>query len=176
MTIATLEEEIRAAFASVPAPPSWSLVGSSEGDEPRQVAQAFRDKRDWRLLSPAFLDSAPNGLRSAFGFFSDEALRFFLPAYLLADLAGGLKEVDMVFHLTYGLDDAGKSQLVNPVRYGARTMFQSAAYRFSVLDSEQSRVIASYLKHKLRDVGAWQVQQESIRQALRNYWQPRCAS
>lgn len=85
-----LEDQISAAFATVPAPPPWCIANSREGEEPILLERAFRDKTDWRVLTPEFLDSAPEGCSSALSFFSDEAFRFYLPAYLLADLRGEL--------------------------------------------------------------------------------------
>ena len=38
-------------------------------------------------------------------FLSDTGLRYFLPAYLQADLAGSGSNADPIFHLTYGLYD-----------------------------------------------------------------------
>src|SRR5688500_13893889 len=90
---------IRSAFASVERPGNWALRGSNEGDEPYQVEAAFQDKEDWRQLEPSFLDDAPDGLASALSFLSDEAFRYFLPAYLIADLDDQLECVDVVFHL-----------------------------------------------------------------------------
>ena len=47
-------------------------------------------------MEPPFLDSAPDGLSSALAFFSDEAFRYYLPAYLLAALDRKLALADPV--------------------------------------------------------------------------------
>jgi hypothetical protein len=172
MTLEELANQITVAFASVPSPPPWCLVGSTEGEEPLLVEREFRGKTDWRVLDPVFLDNAPDGLASALSFFSDEAFRFYLPAYLIADLHGQLERVDVLFHLTHGLDDAAKAELLNPLRYGARTWFDAARYRLSTLDGIQCSAIVAYLEWKLAsDLASFE--RIGIEQALRNFWWPR---
>jgi hypothetical protein len=164
-----LEDQISAAFATVPPPPVWSLANSREGNEPLLVERDFRDKTDWRVLSPEFLDSAPDGYASALSFFSDEALRFYLPAYLIADLRGQLNRADVLFHLTHGLDDESRSKLLNPLRYGNRTWFDAISHRLSIFDAAQAAAIVRYLEHKI-DVAELELERRSARQALDNYW------
>ena len=164
-----LEDQISAAFATVPPPPVWSLANSREGNEPLLVERDFRDKTDWRVLSPEFLDSAPDGYASALSFFSDEALRFYLPAYLIADLRGQLDRADVLFHLTHGLDDESRSKLLNPLRYGNRTWFDAISHRLSIFDAAQAAAIVRYLEHKI-DVAELELERRSARQALDNYW------
>jgi hypothetical protein len=176
MTRAALEEQIKAAFNTVPPPPVWCLSNSREGDEPLQVEHEFRDKRDWRVLSPELLDSAPDGLASALSFFSDEAFRFYLPAYLLADLDGKLHQVDVLFHVTYGLDDASKDQPVNPLRYGRRTWFESSSHRFAIFDTAQSAAIAAYIEYKIDSPDTVDFERVTARQALDNFWLDRATS
>jgi hypothetical protein len=164
-----LEDQISAAFATVPPPPVWSLANSREGNEPLLVERDFRDKTDWRVLSPEFLDSAPDGYASALSFFSDEALRFYLPAYLIADLRAQLHRADVLFHLTHGLDDESRSKLLNPLRYGNRTWFDAISHRLSIFDAAQAAAIVRYLEHKI-DVAELELERRSARQALDNYW------
>src|SRR5438034_1764090 len=108
----TDKEQIKAhiyqAFARIEYPGDWCLRGSNEGDEPSLLEDEFRGKRDWQSLDPAFLDQAPDGFASALCFFSDEAFRFYLPAYLIADLDGLFQRVDPVYHLCHGLDDTSR--------------------------------------------------------------------
>lgn len=164
-----LEEQIKTAFASVPAPPVWCLTDSREGDEPALLERDFRDKTDWRVLTPEFLDSAPGGFASALSFFSDEAFRFYLPAYLLADLRGQLQSADVLFHLTHGLDDESKGRLVNPLRYGNRSRFEAASHRLAIFDAAQAAAIVRYLEHKI-DTAEFDLERRTTRQALDNYW------
>ena len=164
-----LEQQINAAFANVPAPPVWCLTNSREGDEPALLERDFRDKTDWRVLTPEFLDSAPDGFASALSFFSDEAFRFYLPAYLLADLHRLLHRADVVFHLTHGLDDESRKTLVNPLRYGNRTWFEAASHRLAIFDPAQAAAIVGYLEHKIA-IAQFDHERLTIQAALDNYW------
>jgi hypothetical protein len=78
---------IRNAFSGLEFPGDWCLRGSNKGEEPYLLEKEFAGKNDWRTLDPSFLDQAPGGYASALSFFSDEAFRFYLPAYLIADVA-----------------------------------------------------------------------------------------
>jgi hypothetical protein len=164
-----LEEQIAAAFASVPAPPVWCLTNSREGEEPELLERDFRDKRDWRSLTSEFLDQAPDGYASALSFFSDEAFRYYLPAYMIADLRGELQRADVLFHLTHGVDNAHREKLVNPTRYGNRNWFDAMRHRFSIFDSAQREVIAKYLEHR-ESVADIEPERRAAREALDNYW------
>jgi hypothetical protein len=160
------------AFAHVERPGNWALRGSNEGDEPYLLEGAFADKSDWRALDARFLDRAPDGYASALSFFSDEAFRYFLPAYLLADIDDSLESVDPVFHLCHGVDDKMRDQAVNPRRYGGRTWFDEKRHRFSVFLPAEARAIAAYLQYKAdRD----EFNRPLIGQAIKNYWAERAA-
>jgi hypothetical protein len=163
-------EQIVAAFAGVKYPGDWCLRGSDEGDEPYLVAEEFKGKDDWRALDSAFLDRAPNGLATALSFFSDEAFHFYLPAYMVADLRGELQCSNPTFHLTHGLDNQSSGRLVNPRRYGQRTWFDCARYKFSMFSREESAAITAYLlfKHESGVFG-----RERVGEALQNYWSGR---
>jgi hypothetical protein len=165
-----IKAQVRDAFAEVERPGNWALAGSTEGFEPGRVAQEFADKDDWRTIDAAFLDQSPGGLSSALSFLSDEAFRYFLPAFLLADLDGALDAVDPAFHLWHGLTDDTKSQRVNPRRYGDRTWLDSRRHKFAVFTEAEARAIVAYLRHRqARDP----LDAERIAEALRNYWLPR---
>jgi hypothetical protein len=43
-----------------------------------------------------------DGHANALGYFSEAGFRFFLPAYLIADLHGQLNTADPLFHMTHG--------------------------------------------------------------------------
>ena len=161
------EEAIRRAFASTRFPGNQNLRESNEGDEPFLLEQDFQGKTDWRALDPVFIDRAPDGYGSALSFFSDEAFRFYLPAYLIADLKGLLEQHDPVFHLTHGLTDDGKRKHVNPRRYGDKTWYEVATQKFSLFDNEQREAIRQYLQLKRESD---EFQRDVIDQALANYW------
>lgn len=158
---------IQAAFATAEYPGDWCLRGSNEGDEPFLVEQEFKGKTDWRTLDAGFLDRAPDGYASALSFFSDEAFRFYLPAYLIADIDGKLASSNPVFHLTYGLTDSAKTEKLNPRRYGERTWFESSSHKLSVFDQLQAAAIVAYLRFK-RETDEFA--RDDIDQALANFW------
>ncbi|HVT41171.1 MAG TPA: DUF6714 family protein [Gemmatimonadaceae bacterium] len=162
-----LKELIRQAFANVERPGNWALRGGNEGDEPFLVEQEFSDKSDWRALDPAFLEQAPSGYSSALSFFSDEAFRYFLPAYLIADLDGALDRADPLFHLTHGLSDAVRNTKLNERRFGDRTWFDARQHQFSVFSAWEAKAIVEYLRYKLDVV---EFNREEITGALSNYW------
>jgi hypothetical protein len=163
-----VKELIRAAFSSVEYPGDWCLRGSNDGVEPYELEARFRGKTDWRALDSEFLDQDPIALC----FFSDEAFRFYLPAYLIADLDGRLFDVRPVFHLTHGLTDAAKAEPVNPRRYGPRTWFESTSYQLAVFDRAQASAIVAYLEY-VREGDEFE--RAAIDQALVNFWRPRAA-
>lgn len=170
MTPTELKERITKAFAGCEHPGDWCLVDSMEGSEPALLAKEFRGKTDWRTLEARFLDRAPDGFGSALSFFSDEAFRFYLPAFLIASIDDQLERSDPVFHLTHGLDDASRTERVNPRRYGERTWFEVSRYKFAVFTVDQARAIVAYLEFmEERDGSA----NSTIRQALQNYWKGR---
>jgi hypothetical protein len=163
-------EQIASAFAAVEYPGDWCLRGSNEGDEPHRVEQAFKGKKDWRALDPAFIDRAPDGFASALSFFSDEAFRFYLPAYLIADLRGQLEHSNPVHHLTRGLDNTSRHERINPRRYGERTWFEHARYKFATFSKPEAAAIEAYLSVK-RDRDEFE--RTRIDEALANYWRDR---
>ncbi|MEL7331771.1 MAG: DUF6714 family protein [Cyanobacteria bacterium J06560_2] len=173
MTPEQIKESIRTAFASVEKPPYWRIADSNEGDEPERLRQEFAKVPAWDSLTPAFLDKTPGGYGSALSFFSDEAFRYYLPAYLIADLEKSLKCANPVFQLTHGLDDSSALKRVNPRRYGDRTFDDLARHRFSLFTLQQCAAIGTYLQYKAaKDTFS----ASPIQSALNNYWLGRASS
>jgi len=170
---AALKARIEAAFAAWPYPGDWCLIASREGTEPALLEQEFKGKTDWKALSPAFLDQAPDGFGSALSFFSDEAFHFYLPAYLLADLDGLLERADPVFALTHGLDNESRARKVNPRRYGERTWFEHARHKFAMFDAAEAGAVAAYLRYKLETQDLTGLEKARIGEALAGYWEVR---
>jgi len=125
-------ELIREVFDGNVYPGDAFLQGSFEGCEPNEEVGFFMGKMDWKILDAGMLDSH----YSALNFFSEAGFRFFIPAYLRADLQDGLRTADPLFHLTGGfyvlsaeistqfgvsVRKTGGSVLLNPKRYGAMT-------------------------------------------------------
>lgn len=87
-----LASRVRRAFRDIPPPGGEIADPQNRGTEPEQVARAFRD-RHWSELTNELLLQQPE----ATAFFTGEALRYFLPGYLLLALedANGM---DQAFH------------------------------------------------------------------------------
>ena len=155
-----------------------------DGCEPAEEVAPFRTIEDWRAAEPAFLD----GHYSALSFFSEGGFRFFIPAYLVADLRRQLMTADPVFHLTHGFSvftysttlrdepithRSGGDTLLNPRRYGAMTWNDSVRHRMSVFTREEVRAIVEYLT--FRRVSE-DTMPEAIDTALDRFWRPRAES
>ena len=155
----TVIEKITAVFQANEYPGDPFLLGSWEGSEPFEEVGPFQGKKKWQKISFSFLDMHA----SALSFFSEAGFRFYLPAYLVADLKGRLDVADPLFHLTHGFSEeqiehtiqdraftvrTGKTVLINPRRYGAMTSYDYARYRLSVFTREESGAIVEYLKYQ----------------------------
>jgi hypothetical protein len=177
---------IHEAFGKNEYPGDPFLQGSFEGCEPFDEVGPFKGRTDWRTLEPEFLD----GHAVALNFFSEAGFRFFLPAYLVADLQGKLRTADPVFHLTHGFSDSsveipmktrvftrrlGKSAFLNPSRYGAMTWYDHARHRLSVFTREEAKAIAAYLRYK-RNSDSSDGDKEGIDGALNSYWIERASN
>lgn len=165
-----LKREIAMAFAGNVYPGDDNLKRSDMGEEPYLVEQEFRGKTNWRTLTPEFLDRAPQGLASALSFFSDAAFRYYLPAFLIADVDGKLQSTAPAFHLWYGLDDGSKDEVVNRALYGERTWFHCQQERLGLFGGLEVSAILSYLSWKMETDP---FERPQIEQALRNYWMGR---
>jgi hypothetical protein len=178
--------KIRVAFENNEYPGDAFLQGSTEGCEPNDEVAPFQGRKDWQSLEPDFLGAHA----SALSFFSEAGLRFFLPAFLIADIREELKSADPVISLTHGFSDAevrvtmndtdfvvrsGKSVLLNPLRYGAATFLDYLRYRFSIFTREEARAIVAYLEYK-RDVDTPSPDRTRIDAALDEYWRARAAN
>src|SRR5882724_138350 len=176
----TTVQAIRDVFGSNQYPGDPYLQGSSDGCEPYEQIAPFQGKTDWQKLDAAFLDAHP----AALSFFSEAGFRFFLPAYLVADLQDQLKSTNPLFSLTSGFSDfhadtivrdrrfavkGGKSELINPRRYGAATSQDYARYRLAVFTREEAGAIAAYLQCK-RDSDLHGIDQAAITAALSEFW------
>jgi hypothetical protein len=154
-----IARRVRTAFADGAYPGDAFLVGSRDGCEPYDVVSNFFGKAEWWTLEPAFLDAHYEAL----SFFSEAGFRFFLPAYLIADLHGQLMTADPVFHLTHGFHTSehdypgvtrtfvrrtGGRSLLNPRRYGAMTWEDHARFRLSVFSREECAAIVDYLRYR----------------------------
>lgn len=178
--------QIREAFGGNEYPGDAFLQGSFEGCEPYDEVSPFRGREDWSAITPAFLDCH----YSALAFFSEAGFRYFLPAYLIADLQDHLKTADPLFHLTHGFCDvkvevptpagvftrtSGGRVLVNPRRYGAMTSYDYARYRLSVFTREEAVAIVAYLRYR-READSDGLDKGRIIAALDLFWLDKATS
>jgi hypothetical protein len=179
-------EHIRQAFCDTERPGDAFLQGSYEGCEPGESVAPFIGITDWSQLDPMVLDAN----YTALSFLSEGGFRYFLPAYLIADLEERLQTADAVFHLTNGFSDKvveipvgqrsyektiGKSAFVNPRRYGAMTWHDHARCQLSVFTREEAGAIVAYLEYK-RDADLHGLNAEDINAALDSFWRDRAIS
>lgn len=161
------ESIIRDIFEAFPARHSggFSPLVNSVGLEPDDVEAAFRDKTDWTALDPTWLDRAPDGLASALSFLAAEALCFFMPGYLVADLRGQLRSADPAFILTYGLDTMTRDKEIGPPQ---SLLVDHVMACWRPLTPQQRAVIVRYLEW--RSETDFPETRRSIVAALDNYW------
>lgn len=182
MTRDELLAAIDATFTA-PYPGDPWLVGSIEGSEAADEVGAFVGVTDWRTLDAAFLDEH----YTALAFFSEAGLRFFLPAYLVADLREQLATADPLFGLVHGFSEftydapdegvshrSGGSVLLNPLRYGAMSWEDASRHRLSVFCREEAAVIVDYLRAR-RVHDALGVDIPRIDAALERFWLTRAS-
>lgn len=185
LSASDLIERIHAAFAGNEYPGDPWIQGSHEGCEPAEEVGPFVGQR-WETLDPALLD----GHYSALSFFSEAGFRFFLPAFLIADLRDQLRTADPLSHLTGGFYDGsidapvgsrtfvrrfGGSVPLNPRRYGAIRFGDYARYRLSVFTREEAQAIVSYLEYK-REQETIPLLRGHIDAALESFWRERAAA
>lgn len=149
------------------------MVNSIEGDEPFLISEEFKGKSDRYEIPSAFLDQSPKFLSSALSFFSLEAFRFYLPAYLIASLNKELERADVIFHLTHCFTNSQMDKKVNSKRYGEKTWFDYGKYQMSVFDKAQIESIVAFLNFKMDDKEMFDFEKEPIIGALNNYWSKR---
>ena len=176
----TVIKKIRKAFGNNAYPGDSYLQGSFDGCEPYEEVVPFKGREDWEHIDGEVLDKHSGALN----FFSEAGLRFFLPAYLIADLKGELRSADPVFVLTHGFGDLavnvptktrafvreiGRTTLVNPKRYGAMTFYDYARWRLAVFSREEAQAIVAYLRYR-RDTDFEDLDKKRIDAALNLYW------
>jgi hypothetical protein len=162
-----LIEKIERAFADVEYPGDDDLTDSTVGEEPAALKIEFRGKSDRSKLDADFLNHAPDGWGTAISFFSGNALRFYLPLYLIADIRDQLRGPnDPGVRLCAGLTPSGETERISKM-FGGGTMGESARETFDQFDPEQVSAVVAYLRWKL-EAGA--ASNREIEQALENYW------
>ncbi|MCK6630389.1 MAG: hypothetical protein L6R45_35110 [Anaerolineae bacterium] len=173
-------QTIHNAFGQNEYPGDNFLQGSFEGCEPYEEIEPFKGKTDWQAIDASLLDRH----YAALSFFSEAGLRFFLPAYLIADLRDELQTAEPLFGLIHGFSDVtvehqtktrlfkrttGQTVFLNPRRYGAMTFYDYARFRLSVFTREEAQAIVAYLQYK-QAADPYQLHRPEIEAALKLYW------
>jgi hypothetical protein len=174
---------VQSAFDPDEHPGDRWLQGSFEGCEPYDEIGAFTGLHDWRALDAAFLDQH----YTALSFFSEAGFRYYIPAYIVADVRAELKTADPIFHLTGGFVDfsttmevagetfvrsSGRTCLINPLRYGAMTFLDYARQRLSVFCREEAAAILAYLEFS-RESQWHEYSRDAIDRAIVDFWRAR---
>lgn len=165
-----LIELIRSSFTDAEFPGVHNLSRGYQTDEPEAVALEFRNKHDWRTLEPDFLDRAPMGMASALSFFSDAAFRFYLPAYMIADIQHLFQRVDFPFYLTHSFTD----KVFFSTGEENRWMLNVHLNRCLFFTSNEVQAIIAFLEYvAYADDAYYEYDREDAKQALNNYWYER---
>lgn len=155
-----LIQKISDSFSEVEFPGNDNLVGQSYGDEPVLVRNHFFGHSDWKILTHEFLD-----VDGALSFLSDEAFRFYIPAFMIADINGQLDYNSPAFRLCWSVTPQSENDKIAEI-WGGGTMGEKAKKCFDQFSKEQVSAIVSYLY--------WSLSQDenncTIEQALENYW------
>jgi hypothetical protein len=177
---------IQFAFCKNVYPGDEYLLGSTDGSEPLEEIKPFIGQNDWRLIPPEVLDTHSGSLN----FFSEAGLRFFLPAYLVADLEDQLQTADPIFTLVHGFSNlsiphnigdqvferkTGRDAFINPKRYGALTFEDYSRYRLSIFTREEAGAIVQYLEFR-RENDPDRMDTNQIDAALNSFWYERAKS
>lgn len=170
MSAAQILSEITIAFPARRNAPFDPIANSIQGDEPLLTANAFADKDDWTILDGKWLDECPDGWATALNFLSDEAVCFYIPAFIAADIRGEFDRVEVRYHLTHGFDKLSFNQPIYGLR-GEQTWTSYGRRRWSHLSVEQARVIVHYLEWCVAERGLTSACGEA--EALAAYWYDR---
>ncbi len=116
-----------------------------------EVQHDFRGL-DWRHLHPDFLSLHS----SALGFFTPLAFRYFIPAYLIADILEVSGNANPVFHLA-------------DVPSERQDSFSTIFYeKVGQLNGTERRAVIDYLRFQLEQ--GCEFDHAAIEKALANYW------
>lgn len=150
----------------------FKIIDSNEGEEPELLAKEFSKKPKWNSLKPDFLDSTPDGYGTALCFFGNEAFRYYIAAFMIADINSKLNCVTPSRHLTHGLTNDTKDEKINPLRFGEKTWFNACQSKFSLFNKNQISCIIEYLKF-MSDADPFNNNPTETKESISNYWKPR---
>lgn len=159
------------AFTSIPRPGNWALSGTSEGPEGMRIQEEFSGLEDWQKADARFL---LHHIRcGSLNWLSHEAFRYFLPAFLVADLDGLLAEEgeEVALCLVEDFGSGRRDAPVNPLRFGARTWWNEGVYAYSTFHQTEASAILSYLRWRASISGP--LVRQLIMEAIDIYWEDR---
>ena len=116
--------------------------------ESSEICQTYRnrdEKEDWRVIPLNDL----NYCNSSLSFFDAEGMRFYLPAFMAADIQGGFKFASVIYSLT-SITEYSKTQ-------------------FSLLNSAQRESVSEYLAF-MANHDDYEFEKSTILRALDEYW------
>lgn len=96
MAAEMVEAEIRRVFPAH-RPEGFGPIAEGDRDENIRIRTDLAAVTDWTTLGPEV--TAEIDRNSGFGFLTKEAARFYLPAFLIADLRGSDLNTSLAFHL-----------------------------------------------------------------------------
>jgi hypothetical protein len=166
--VADLVSEIWAVFGVIPYPGDENICVVEEGDESAIYALEFQGL-DWRTIHPALLVHNYASL----SFFTPEGFRYFIPAYLIADLVdlGISNAADPVLFLAQGFTESADTPTANstPSDEPPADLFAFSAERMAGFSRPERNAILRYLEYKAQfDEDA----APEINEALDRYWKP----
>jgi hypothetical protein len=148
------------AFSENEFPGNDDLVIQSYGEEPDLVRNHFVGQDRWNKLTPKFID-----YEGALSFFSDNAFRFYIPAFMIADINEQLENNFPDVRLCSFLIPESENNKIAK-KWGGGTMGEKAKECFKHFSDEQANAITTYLY--------WKLLQDKdnliIEQALQHYW------
>ncbi len=166
--IATLCQEIGEAFADTPYPGDDKLCGSSQGDEGAGYAMDFRGVT-WQSAHPELLHLSG----AAWSFLSPSGLRYFVPAFLLANLLSnetGFPLGAPVGNLTHYFTDTTENRSHVENRRNSIDWRAYLVSRFAPFSQRERIAIIHYLEFQAKY--EYEDEAPEINQALENYWRP----
>jgi len=148
---ANILSEIEAVFPSRRVARFNPMVDSVQGEEPLLTNEAFADKDDWTKLDSKWLDEAPAGWATALSFLSNDAVCFYVPAFIAADLRGELQRADPMFNLSHCFANLRRDERLDS--WSPATWYDYGEQRWSHLTCEQARAIVHYLEWRIEKDG-----------------------
>jgi hypothetical protein len=170
--IAALVEQIKAAFAEVPYPGDENICLRPDYESAEYVLE-FRGL-NWKILHPAFLRKQLGAL----SFLTPAAHRYFLPAYLIADIMVWHSDTPVLELTNKFQHEPAEEAEIEPLLAKSRsTGLTEAEYhrmahyfgaeRFAPFSQAERKAIIAYLRYK---ASTEEYDEKDVERALQQYW------